>query len=62
MQGQNGTMKTKRDEDQEMQELREKNRQLLAENVDLKIQIEKMKSRVQALECVAKLIEGSRTI
>lgn len=50
---------TKRDEDQEMQELREKNRQLLAENVDLKIQIEKMKSRVQALECVAKLIEGS---
>ncbi|MBR3166132.1 MAG: hypothetical protein IKF16_08210 [Lachnospiraceae bacterium] len=49
-------------EEQEMQELREKNRQLLAENVDLKIQIEKMKSRVQALECVAKLIEGSQTL
>lgn len=56
MQGQKGT---KRDEAQEMQELREKNRQLLAENVDLKIQIEKLKSRIQALECVAKLIEGS---
>ena len=49
-------------EEQEMQELREKNRQLLAENVDLKIKIEKLKSRIQALECVAKLIEGSRMI
>jgi regulator of replication initiation timing len=48
-------------EEQQMQELKEANQKLLAENIDLKIQIEKMKSRVQALECVAKLIEGSRS-
>jgi regulator of replication initiation timing len=51
-----------RHEEDKLEELKEANRNLLAENVDLKIQIEKMKSRVQALECVAKLIEGSRTI
>lgn len=45
----------------QVEELKEANRKLLAENIDLKIQIEKMKSRVQALECVAKLIEGSRS-
>lgn len=49
-----------RHEEDKLEELKEANRKLLAENVDLKIQIEKMKSRVQALECVAKLIEGSR--
>ena len=46
----------------QLEELKEANRKLLAENVDLKIQIEKLKSRIQALECVAKLIEGSRMI
>ena len=45
----------------QVEELKEANRKLLAENIDLKIQIEKMKSRAQALECVAKLIEGSRS-
>ena len=39
-------------------ELKEENRNLLAENVDLKIELE-MKQRIQALECVKKLIEGS---
>jgi regulator of replication initiation timing len=48
-----------RHEEDKLEELKEANRKLLAENVDLKIQIEKMKSRIQALECVAKLIEGS---
>lgn len=42
-------------------EVKEENRNLLAENVDLKIELEKMKQRIQALECVKKLIEGSRT-
>ena len=45
---------------QQIEDLKERNRQLLAENVDLKIQIKNMKQRIQALECVAKLIEGSR--
>ena len=45
----------------QVEELKEANQKLLAENIDLKIQIEKMKSRIQALECVAKLIEGSRS-
>lgn len=45
----------------QVEELKDANRKLLAENIDLKIQIEKMKSRIQALECVAKLIEGSRS-
>lgn len=46
---------------QRVKELKELNRKLLAENIDLKIQIETMKQRIQALECVAKLIEGSRS-
>ena len=45
---------------QKVEELKESNRKLLAENIDLKIQIEQMKQRIQTLECVAKLIEGSR--
>ena len=46
---------------QQIEDLKERNRQLLAENVDLKIQLENMKARIQSLECVAKLIERSRT-
>lgn len=46
-------------EEQQMQELKETNRKLLAENVDLKIELEKLKARIQSLECVAKLIERS---
>lgn len=45
---------------QKVEELKEANRKLLAENIDLKIQIEQMKQRIQTLECVAKLLEGSR--
>ena len=45
---------------QTVEELKEANRKLLAENIDLKIQIEQMKQRIQTLECVAKLLEGSR--
>lgn len=45
---------------QKAEELKEANRKLLAENIDLKIQIEQMKQRIQTLECVAQLIEGSR--
>lgn len=44
---------------QQVKELKEANRKLLAENIDLKIQIEKLKARVQSLECVSKLLEGS---
>ena len=51
----------KNDIQRQFEELKETNRKLLAENIDLKIQIEKLKARVQNLECVAKLIEGSRT-
>lgn len=51
----------KNDIQRQVEELKETNRKLLAENIDLKIQIEKLKARVQSLECVAKLIEGSRT-
>lgn len=51
----------KNDIQRHVEELKETNRKLLAENIDLKIQIEKLKARVQSLECVAKLIEGSRT-
>lgn len=45
---------------QEVQELKAANRKLLAENVDLKMQLEELKQRITALECVAQLIEGSR--
>lgn len=51
---------TDKTQQQEVSELKEANRKLLAENIDLKMQIEQMKQRIQALECVAKLIEGSR--
>jgi len=46
-------------EEQQMHDLKEANQKLLAENVDLKIEIEKLKARIQSLECVAKLIERS---
>lgn len=39
--------------------LKEANRKLLAENIDLKIQNENLKERIQSLECVNKLLEGS---
>lgn len=51
---------TAKTQQQTVEELKEANRKLLAENIDLKIQIEQMKQRIQTLECVAKLIEGSR--
>ena len=44
---------------QEVEELKEANRNLLAENVDLKMQNEQLKARIQSLECVRKLLEGS---
>lgn len=44
---------------QQVDELREQNRKLLAENVDLKIENEKLKARIQSLECISKLLEGS---
>lgn len=37
---------------QQMEELKEANRQLLAENVDLRIQMDTLKARIQSLECV----------
>ena len=43
----------------QIEELKEANRKLLAVNVDLKIQNEKLKARIQSLECVKKLLEGS---
>ena len=48
-----------RDEEEKLEELKEANRKLLAENVDLKMQNEQLKARIQSLECVAKLIERS---
>lgn len=44
---------------QQIDELKEANRKLLAENVDLKIQNEHLKARIQSLECVKKMLEGS---
>ena len=44
---------------QQIEELKEANRKLLAENVDLRIQMETLKARIQSLECVKKLLEGS---
>ena len=44
---------------QKVEELKEANRKLIAENIDLKIQIEQMKQRIQSLECIASLIERS---
>ena len=40
-------------------ELKEQNARLLRELVDIRIENEKLKARVQSLECIAKLIEGS---
>lgn len=40
-------------------ELKEQNSRLLREIVDLKLENEQLKTRVQNLECVAKLIERS---
>jgi len=48
-----------RNEEEKLEELKEANRKLLAENVDLKIQNEQLKARIQSLECVKKLLEGS---
>lgn len=48
-----------RDEEEKLEELKEANRKLLAENVDLKMQNEQLKARIQSLECVRKLLEGS---
>lgn len=49
----------KKTEQQRYDELKEQNRILLRENVDLKIENEKLKARIQSLECIAKLLEGS---
>ena len=48
-----------RNEEEKLEELKEANRKLLAENVDLRIQMETLKARIQSLECVKKLLEGS---
>ena len=44
---------------QQIEELKEANRKLLAENIDIKIENERLKARIQSLECVNKLLEGS---
>ena len=44
---------------QQVKELKEANRKLLAENVDLRIQMDTLKARIQSLECVKKMLEGS---
>lgn len=46
-------------EQQRMDELKEQNARLLRELVDLRIENEKLKARIQSLECIAKLLEGS---
>ena len=48
-----------RNEEEKLEELKEANRKLLAENVDIKIENERLKARIQSLECVRKLLEGS---
>lgn len=48
-----------RNEEDKLEELKEANRKLLAENVDLKMQNEQLKARIQSLECVKKMLEGS---
>jgi len=40
-------------------DLKEENSRLLMEIVDLKLENEQLKTRIQSLECVAKLIERS---
>ena len=44
---------------QRLNELKEQNSRLLKELVNLKIENEKLKARIQSLECVSKLLEGS---
>ena len=44
---------------QRLNELKEQNARLLRELVDLRIENEKLKARVQSLECIEKLLEGS---
>ena len=46
-------------EQQRIDELKEQNSRLLRELVDLRIENEKLKARIQSLECIAKLLEGS---
>ncbi len=46
-------------EQQRMDELKEQNARLLKELVDMRIENEKLKARIQSLECIAKLLEGS---
>ena len=46
-------------EQQRISELKEQNSRLLKELVDLRIENEKLKARIQSLECIAKLLEGS---
>ena len=41
-----------------IQELKEANRRLFAENVDLKIENENLKARIASLEVVAKMLDG----
>ena len=48
-----------RNEEDKLEELKEANRKLLAENVDIKIENERLKARIQSLECVKKMLEGS---
>lgn len=48
-----------RNEEEKLEELKEANRKLLAENIDIKIENERLKARIQSLECVKKLLEGS---
>ena len=47
---------------QRIDELKEQNARLLRELVDLRIENEKLKARIQSLECMAKLLEGSGLI
>ena len=44
---------------QRIDELKEQNARLLRELVDLRIENEKLKARIQSLVCIAKLLEGS---
>ena len=44
---------------QRIDELKDQNSRLLRELVDLRIENEKLKARVQSLECIEKLLEGS---
>lgn len=48
-----------RNEEDKLEELKEANRKLLAENIDIKIENERLKARIQSLECVKKMLEGS---